>query len=57
MEVFRIRAQVDAVWRYIANQHEHHKSVSLEDEIKAILNKYDVEYDEKYILRDPGITS
>lgn len=57
MEVFRIRAQVDAVCRYIANQHEHHKSVSLEDEIKAILNKYDVEYDEKYILRDPGITS
>ena len=47
------RSQVDAVCRYIANQNEHHKSVSLEDEIWQMLDKFDIEYDEKYILRDP----
>lgn len=47
------RSQVDSVCRYIARQYEHHKSVSLEDEIKAIMDRFEIEYDCKYILRDP----
>lgn len=42
---------VEAVCKYIRNQNEHHKSISLEEEIKNILNRLDVEYDDRYIIR------
>lgn len=41
--------QVNAVEEYIENQEEHHKSVSFQDELRAFLKKYKVEYDERYI--------
>jgi len=40
-----------AVEKYIANQKEHHKKVSLADEMKEMLKQAEVEYDEKYILK------
>ncbi len=45
-------SHVENVKRYIENQHQHHKSVSLEDEIRNILERYGVEYDERYLIRD-----
>lgn len=41
--------QVNVVEEYIENQEEHHKSVSFQDELRAFLKKYKVEYDERYI--------
>jgi REP element-mobilizing transposase RayT len=41
--------QVNVVEEYIENQQEHHKSVSFQDELRAFLKKYKVEYDERYI--------
>lgn len=41
--------QVNVVEEYIENQEEHHKSVSFQDELRALLKKYKVEYDERYI--------
>jgi hypothetical protein len=38
------------VVRYIANQREHHQSVSYEDEFKMLLEKHDLEYDPRYLL-------
>ena len=38
---------------YIEHQYEHHKGVSLADEMKRILDKYSISFDEKYILSDP----
>jgi len=35
--------------RYIAGQKEHHRRVSFQDELRAILQRYRVEYDERYI--------
>jgi putative transposase len=35
--------------RYIANQPEHHRRVSFQDEYRRLLEKYGVEYDEKYV--------
>lgn len=41
--------QTDAVVDYIKNQAEHHKTRSFQDEFRAFLKKYGVEYDEKYV--------
>lgn len=37
------------VIRYIDNQEEHHKKVSFQDEYRAFLNAYKIEFDERYI--------
>ncbi|GAA4446835.1 IS200/IS605 family transposase [Nibrella saemangeumensis] len=42
-------SQVDTVIAYIANQHEHHSKKSFQDEYRAFLKKYAVDYDERYV--------
>lgn len=42
-------AQVHIVKKYIANQEEHHKKQKFKKEFRAFLNKYEVEYDERYV--------
>jgi REP element-mobilizing transposase RayT len=42
-------AEVDTVINYIANQKEHHKTKTFQDEYRAFLKKYHVEYDERYV--------
>ncbi len=42
-------SQIDTVIAYITNQHNHHKGKSFQDEYKAFLKKYKVEYDERYV--------
>ncbi|MEM9685625.1 MAG: IS200/IS605 family transposase [Bacteroidota bacterium] len=42
-------SQVDAVIAYIANQDEHHRKKSFQDEYSAFLKKYKVEYNEHYV--------
>ena len=46
-------SQVEAVKRYVENQHIHHKGLSLKDEVKSILDKLGMEYDERYIICEP----
>jgi len=41
--------QTEAVKNYISNQHQHHQKVGFKDEYRGFLNKYDVEYDERYV--------
>ncbi len=41
--------EVDKVIAYIANQHEHHNKKTFQDEYRAFLKKYHVEYDERYV--------
>lgn len=41
--------QIEDVKKYIANQKSHHKEINFEDEFRYFLNKYDVEYDERYV--------
>jgi REP element-mobilizing transposase RayT len=40
---------VDIVIAYIENQYEHHHKKTFEDEYRAFLIKYLVEFDEKYV--------
>jgi hypothetical protein len=42
-------SQIDAVQKYIEEQQEHHKTVSFQDEFRAFLRKYQVEFDERYV--------
>lgn len=42
-------SEIDKVIAYIMNQKEHHRKVSFEDECRAFLKKYGVEYDERYV--------
>jgi len=43
--------QVNVVVEYIKNQEEHHRTVLFQDELRAFLKKYKVEYDERYIWK------
>jgi REP element-mobilizing transposase RayT len=43
------QSNVAAVKRYIANQKEHHRRQAFQDEFRALLRKYEVEYDERYV--------
>jgi len=40
---------VDKVVRYIGNQAQHHKKRTFQNELLAFLDKYNIEYDEKYL--------
>ena len=42
-------SEIDVVISYIANQTEHHKKKTFQDEYRAFLKKYQVEYDERYV--------
>ncbi len=42
-------SEIDRVITYIENQKEHHRKKTFQDEYRAFLKKYKVEYDERYI--------
>jgi putative transposase len=39
----------DAVVHYIKSQAEHHKKVTFQDEYRALLERYKIPYDERYV--------
>jgi len=44
------RSQLDTVYKYIANQEQHHKKSTFKDEYSELLKKFGIEYDEKYLF-------
>jgi putative transposase len=42
-------SEIDTVVNYITNQEAHHKKLSFQDEFRAFLKKYKVDYDERYV--------
>lgn len=42
-------AEVDTVIKYISNQKVHHTKKTFQEEYRAFLDKYQVEYDERYV--------
>ena len=42
-------AEMDVVVRYIENQKEHHRKKIFQEEYRAFLKKYTIEYDERYV--------
>ncbi len=45
------KSSEEKVIQYIRNQQHHHRKKSFQEEFIDMLNKYDVEYDEKYIWK------
>ena len=43
------RSNVDVVAEYIRNQREHHRRWDFKTEFRGLLEKHDVEYDERYV--------
>lgn len=42
-------SNVDAVRAYIANQREHHRATSFQDEFRTFLERHGISYDERYV--------
>ena len=42
-------SEVEVVINYITNQKEHHRKQVFQDEYRAFLKKYQVDYDERYV--------
>ena len=47
------KSAVPAVIRYIQNQEAHHKKESFLSEYQRLLNAFGIEYDERYIFKEP----
>lgn len=43
------QSQLPMLIQYIDNQKEHHRTKSFKEELLELLEKYDVEYDERYL--------
>jgi REP element-mobilizing transposase RayT len=42
-------SNLELVKKYIANQHHHHQKMNFQDELRNLLRRHDVKWDEKYI--------
>ena len=42
-------SNVPEVKEYIQNQEEHHRNMSFQDELRALLDRHHIEYDERYL--------
>ena len=42
-------SHIDAVKKYIANQEEHHRKMTFQEEFVQLLKKHHIEYDERYL--------
>jgi len=43
------RSQIEEVRAYIRNQREHHRVKSFQEELRAFLKAYEIEFDERYV--------
>ena len=47
------RPQLSTVIGYIANQQEHHSRKTFREEYFALLDEFEIPFDDRYIFRDP----
>ena len=43
------QSQLSDLERYIAGQRDHHRRESFQDEFRCLLNRYEVDFDERYL--------
>ncbi|MFH0980219.1 MAG: transposase [Planctomycetota bacterium] len=43
------RSNLEQVTEYIARQEEHHRKMTFQDELRMLLNKHQIEFDERYV--------
>lgn len=42
-------SQIEDVRAYIAQQEEHHRKISFQDELRKLFQRYGIEFDERYV--------
>jgi putative transposase len=42
-------SQIPVVRDYIATQNEHHRAISYQDEFRALLRRYEIDFEERYV--------
>jgi len=47
-------SQADAVSKYINRQYEHHLGHTFDEEIRQMMARFGIDYDERYILTEPS---
>jgi REP element-mobilizing transposase RayT len=43
------QSQVPAVKRYVQTQEEHHRKMTFQDELRALMKRHEMEFDERYV--------
>jgi putative transposase len=43
------QSNLEEVKRYIANQEDHHRKISFQDEVRALLRRHRLDWDERYL--------
>ena len=43
------QSNVGQVSTYIANQDEHHRKMTYQDELRILLKRHEIEFDERYV--------
>jgi len=43
------QSNLEQVKQYIAGQEEHHHKIGFQDELRALLRKHEIEWDEEYV--------
>lgn len=46
------KSHIHAVYKYIANQEEHHKKQNFKNEYSSLLDKYNVKFDERCLFEN-----
>jgi REP element-mobilizing transposase RayT len=46
------QSHIDVVYKYIEKQEDHHKKQSFSDEYLSFLDKFKIQFDEKYVFED-----
>jgi hypothetical protein len=47
--IFRHPSDMESLLHYIDTQEEHHRKYNFQDELRALLKKYGIEHDERYM--------
>ena len=43
------QSNLEQVKQYIASQEEHHRKMTFQDELRTLLRKHEIEFDERYV--------
>ena len=43
------QSNLERVIKYIANQEEHHRKITFQDELRTLLQKHNIAWDERYV--------
>lgn len=47
------KGQIDRVYKYIKNQESHHIKITFLKEHEMMVNKYKIDYEDRYIFNEP----